>query len=149
MGIVRFDKDSLISARESKNVINELFNIQENKPEVCEIFIIERGKLVVLKDENSEAFTEDGNGCVIANFNKKKSSKNRVGKLFYDDSNEKSPCLLQSSSTSNDSTNQWEKNVDEIDNYFRLIVSSNSKEEHDHLTDMDLTQNLVSQENDV
>lgn len=113
------------------------------------MFIIGRGKLVFLREENNEEYIEDHHGVMVAKSNKA-SFKGWIGKMFPENSSENSPHFSPSSSTSNSLL--WEKNVEETENYFHQLLTSNAEEEDGEMeneifqsgpTETDKTQNMV------
>lgn len=106
-----------------------------------------------MREENNEGFIEDDQGNMVAKVSKKNSFKGWLGKMFQDNSaTEKSPPCSPSSSTSNDSPNQWEKYVEEIETYFSQLLSSNADEEdgeepndilYNSIKEQDMAQNMV------
>lgn len=113
--------------RKSHGALSGSFhNIHHHKPEFCQLFILSGGKLIFLREENSEGFIEDDQGVRA---NGKGTLGDWSGKIKP---NEKNLCPTASSSMpSRSSPDQWEKyNVEEIESYFhQLIISLNSDEE--------------------
>ncbi|KAA8546699.1 hypothetical protein F0562_003070 [Nyssa sinensis] len=128
------------SSWKSRSAISGSFYVFRQKPDFCELFIICGGKLVFLREENNEGFVEDDQGVMVAKVRERNSLKGWLGKMFAESATiEKNPGTSPSSSTSNDSPYQWENYVQEIENYFEQLLSSNSDEE-DHEMENDILQ---------
>lgn len=120
------------SAWKYKGVSSGLFYVHNHKPDFCELFVIYRGKLVFLKEEHDQGTVEDIDGLIVAKFKENGSSsfKGWLGKkLLGNTTNDKQFPNPPSSSSNNDSENRWEDDVEEIENYFRQLLSLNSSEE--------------------
>ncbi|XAR73496.1 Non-specific serine/threonine protein kinase [Bertholletia excelsa] len=114
----------------SRGAISSLLFVNREKPEFCSLFIIYGGKLVFLREENNEGCIEDDKGTILAKFKEKGIFKGWLGKKLLDcATNEKNLRNLSSPSTNNDSLDQWEDYVQEIESYFRQLLSSNSDKE--------------------
>ncbi|KAK3001057.1 hypothetical protein RJ639_022576 [Escallonia herrerae] len=141
------------SSWKSRGVSSASYHVHRQKPDFCELFIICEGKLVLVREENGEGFIEDGQGTMVAKVREKVRFKGWLGKMFPENGSfsEKSPRGSPSSSTINDLPGQWAKNAGEIENYFQLLLSSNSDEDgevaHDVLqnstTEPDIPANMV------
>ncbi|KAL6582935.1 hypothetical protein OROMI_005013 [Orobanche minor] len=120
----------------SRIAVSESFHIVRHKPDFCEMFVICEGRLVFLRGENDEeGFIEDDRGFMLAKLKEKNSSiRNWLGKIFPEnvasisDNSPDSP----SSFRSNDSTHQWEKIGQEIEQYVNELLSL-----HDHEGEID------------
>ncbi|CAK9168164.1 unnamed protein product [Ilex paraguariensis] len=140
------------SSWKSRGAISGSFYVHQNKPNFCELYIIIGGKLVSLREENNEWLIEDDQGFVVAKVREKNGFKGWLGKMFPESAaNKKNPYGSPSSSTRNDSPDRWEKCVEEIENYFNHLQSSNSEEDdavvvsdilQSSSTDSDLPENM-------
>ncbi|GAU23317.1 hypothetical protein TSUD_237710 [Trifolium subterraneum] len=104
----------------SKGAISGLFYVHQHKPSLCELFIICGGKQVFLRGNNDEKIMEDDSGVMVA----KMRDKNR---------------LSASPSTINLVQNQWEFYLQDIENYYQELSSSNL-EEGSYVQDNDISQ---------
>ncbi|XP_052191459.1 putative U-box domain-containing protein 50 [Diospyros lotus] len=112
--------------------INGLLYVYKHKPDFCELFIVRGGKLVFLREENNEGLIEDDQGAVIFSKSREKGSvRGWLGKMLAEAAtNWKNLRSSPSSSQSNDSPDQWENYVQEIENYFlQLSTPSNNDQE--------------------
>ncbi|XP_042990038.1 putative U-box domain-containing protein 50 [Carya illinoinensis] len=120
------------SSWKSKGTISGSFYIEQHKPDFCEFYIICGGKQVFLRGQNEERIMEDDHqGVRVARRRDNKASlKKRVGKIFSDQTNTPERSSHHSSSNSSvnsnspKSKNQWEFHVQEIENYFQQLLSS-------------------------
>ncbi|KAJ7943737.1 Kinase family protein [Quillaja saponaria] len=134
------------SSWRSKGAISGSFYVHQNKPEFCELYIICGGKQVFLKGNNDEKIMEDDNGVMVAKLRDKLSFRDWLGKMFLENlinSPGRSSRRLSPSSTnlgSPGSQNQWEFNLQEIENYFQELLSSNLIEEEGIEQDNDVLQ---------
>ncbi|KAA8530751.1 hypothetical protein F0562_005481 [Nyssa sinensis] len=129
------------SSWKSKSAISGSFYVSRLKPDFCELFIVHEGKLVFLRQENNEGFIEDDQGIMIAKVRERSSFRGWLGKMFSETAaNEKNHVTSPSSSTSNGSPDQWENYVQEIENYFHQLLSTNSDEDQDHGMENDISQ---------
>ncbi|KAK6258778.1 hypothetical protein QQP08_001094 [Theobroma cacao] len=125
--------DKLLSKR-SKSAISGSFYVHQYKPHFCELYIICGGKLVVLKGNIDEGFMEDDQGITVAKIGEKPSLRNLLGKIFSENSSSRrQKCSCPPPSNQDSPKNQWEDNVQELDNYFQHLLSLNLDEENDHL----------------
>ncbi|KAG5529610.1 hypothetical protein RHGRI_030106 [Rhododendron griersonianum] len=111
------------SSGKSHGALSGSFHIHHRKPEFCQLFILSEGKLVFLREENSEGFIEDDQGVRA---NGKGTLGDWSGQIKP---NEKNLCPTASSSMPSRSPDQWENNVEEIESYFHQLISLNSDEE--------------------
>lgn len=109
--------------RKSHGALSGSFHIHHRKPEFCQLFILSEGKLVFLREENSEGFIEDDQGVRA---NGKGTLGDWSGQIKP---NEKNLRPTASSSMPSRSPDQWENNVEEIESYFHQLISLNSDEE--------------------
>uniref|UniRef100_A0A5B7C0T3 RING-type E3 ubiquitin transferase n=1 Tax=Davidia involucrata TaxID=16924 RepID=A0A5B7C0T3_DAVIN len=124
------------SSCKSRSAISGSFYVFRQKPDFCGLFIICGGKLVFLREENNEEFIEDDQGVMVAKVRERPTFKGWLGKMFAESAtHEKNPGTSPSSSTSNDSPYQWENYVQEIENYFEQLLSSNADEEDPEMED--------------
>ncbi|XP_021865961.1 putative U-box domain-containing protein 50 isoform X2 [Spinacia oleracea] len=123
------------SSGRSKNAINGSFYVHRTKPDFCELFILCRGKLVMLKEENDEGYMEDEEGVIVGKIKQKASFKGWLGKMLSH-GQVKSPTCPSSRCSSadsdspisrNNSNNQWELYKQDIEEYFQEL-GSNSEE---------------------
>lgn len=114
--------------------------------------------MVFVREENNEGLIEDDQGNIVAKL-RKSSLRGWWGKIFQENGgSEKSPSCSPSSSAGNDSPNEWEKYVEEVDTYFNQLLASNADEEdgemasdilYSSLTEQDMAQNMVISKNFV
>ncbi|EOX91927.1 U-box domain-containing protein kinase family protein, putative [Theobroma cacao] len=122
------------SSWRSKSAISGSFYVHQYKPHFCELYIICGGKLVVLKGNIDEGFMEDDQGIMVAKIGEKPSLRNLLGKIFSENSSSRrQKCSCPPPSNQDSPKNQWEDNVQELDNYFQHLLSLNLDEENDHL----------------
>ncbi|KAL2349012.1 hypothetical protein Fmac_003012 [Flemingia macrophylla] len=115
----------------SKGAISGLFYVHQHKPGFCELFIICGGKQVFLKGKNDEKIMEDDHGVMVARMRDKVTFKEWLDKWFNDktnDSHGRSESLSSTNLESPGNQNQWEFYLQEIDNYYQELLSSNSEE---------------------
>ncbi|KAL3527552.1 hypothetical protein ACH5RR_012208 [Cinchona calisaya] len=112
----------------SKSATNASFYLHRQKPNFCELFVIFKGKLVFLRDENNEGFIEDDEGVIVAKRRERPSFRGWIGKFFPENASGKNHCDSPSSSAGNASPDQWEKHIEEIEHYFNKLSSSAAKE---------------------
>ncbi|KAK9713152.1 hypothetical protein RND81_06G007100 [Saponaria officinalis] len=133
---------------------NGSFYVHRNKPDYCELYILCRGKLVVLKEENDEGHIEDEQGVVVAKLKQKPSLKGWLGKMLYH-GHGKSPIYPSSKSlTSNDpdspvlrNVNQWEIHEHEIEEYLKELLGSSSKKGKENVEEDESSVNCPSEQN--
>lgn len=85
-----------------------------------------------MREEHNEGFIEDDQGNLVAKVGKRSSFKGWFGKMFQDNSGtgkSRSPPCSPSQLTTIDSSNQWEKYVEQIETYFNQLLSSNEDEQ--------------------
>lgn len=118
------------SSGRSKSAISGSFYVHRNKPEFCELYILCRGKLVFLKEENEEeGHMEDEHGVVVAKLKNRGSLRDWFGKMLLSSSNShgKSPACPSSHASmdtnSSISRNHWENYEQQIDEYFQELTS--------------------------
>ncbi|KAL9815520.1 putative U-box domain-containing protein 50, protein kinase RLK-Pelle-RLCK-IXb family [Arabidopsis thaliana] len=110
------------SSWKSKSAISGSFYVYQNKPEFCEFYIICGGKMVSLKNDVN---------------NNNSNIRSWIGKMFHDPGRN----LDRSSGNNDDPTasgSSWDKNLQEIENYFQQLLSLNLAEEE--------TENVVEEE---
>ncbi|VYS71499.1 unnamed protein product [Arabidopsis thaliana] len=110
------------SSWKSKSAISGSFYVYQNKPEFCEFYIICGGKMVSLKNDVN---------------NNNSNIRSWIGKMFHDPGRN----LDRSSGYNDDPTasgSSWDKNLQEIENYFQQLLSLNLAEEE--------TENVVEEE---
>ncbi|XP_057501255.1 putative U-box domain-containing protein 50 [Actinidia eriantha] len=102
-----------------------LLYVHRHKPDFCELFMICGGKLVFMREENNEGIVEDEQGVMVVKFKEKGSFRGWLGKKLpesgYNDKN-----LPSSSTSNNDSPDQWENYEQEMESYFHQLESFNS-----------------------
>lgn len=136
--------------RKSRGAISGLFYVYQHKPGFCELFIICSGKQVFLKgNNNDEKIMEDDNGVTVARMRDKITFKDWLDKMFNDKTNDDG--IASPSSTTNlGQNNQWEFYLQEIENYYQELMSSNLNEEGDNdesqigPTETDVTERNIS-----
>ncbi|XVF61504.1 hypothetical protein PTKIN_Ptkin08bG0135200 [Pterospermum kingtungense] len=119
------------SSWRSKSAISGSFYVHQYKPEFSEFYIICGGKLVVLKGSIDEGFMEDDQGNMVAKLREKPTLKNLFGRIFNENSPsrpKKWPC--PPSPNLDSPRNQWEDNLQELENYFQNLSSLNLDEEN-------------------
>lgn len=130
------------SSGRSKNAISGSFYIHRTKPDFCELFMLCRGKLLMLKEENDEGYMEDEEGVIVASLKQKGSFKGWLGKMLshgqVKSPNCPSPRCTNSGSDSpfsRNNINQWEFYEQDIEEYFQelMLLESNSKENKDNV----------------
>lgn len=120
------------SSGRSKSAIRGSFYVHRKKPEFCDLYILCRGKLMILKEENEEeGHIEDEQGVMVAKMRPKASFKGWLGKMLSH-GNGKSPvcpssCSPTASSDSNSPMNQWDRYEQEIDEYSQELLVLRSK----------------------
>ncbi|XP_057251923.1 putative U-box domain-containing protein 50 isoform X2 [Beta vulgaris subsp. vulgaris] len=128
------------SSGRSKNTISGSFYIDRTKPDFCELFILCRGKLVRLKEENDEGYMEDEDGVIVAKLKQKTSFKGWLGKMLSH-GQERSTTYSSPRCSSSDSesplsrngNNHWELYEQDIEEYFQeLLLVSNSLENREN-----------------
>lgn len=123
------------SSGRSKSAISGSFYVHKNKPEFCELYIVCRGKLMVLKEETEvEGHLEDEQGVIMAKLKNRGSWKGWFGKKLSSSNSHghgkspacpSSPASMDSNSTV--SRNNWENYEQEIDDYYQELLSLRSK----------------------
>lgn len=100
-------------------------------PDFCEFYIVSGGKLMHLREEeDAEGIMEDDQGMIItAKTRDKCSFKGWLGKIMFSEST-KAPLPINQI---DGPQNQWEDHVQEIENYFQQLLSSNA----DHCGNLD------------
>ncbi|KAK9285908.1 hypothetical protein L1049_025109 [Liquidambar formosana] len=121
------------SSGKSKNAISGSFYVHRNRPDFCELFIICGGKLVFLREQDDEGFMEDDKGAMVGKLKEKASFRGRLRKMFTDNSSNfptqgRSPGSPSAKEGSPNAQYQWENCVDEIEDYYQQLLSSNSDE---------------------
>lgn len=111
--------------RKSHVALSRSFHVHHRKPEFCQLFVLSRGKLVFQREENNEGFIEDDQEIMVGRAKEKGILRGWLGKMKHE---EKNLCPTASSSTPNQSPDQWENNVEEIGSYFQQLISLNSDE---------------------
>ncbi|WJX61849.1 hypothetical protein P8452_46901 [Trifolium repens] len=113
----------------SKGAISGLFYVHQHKSSLCELFIICGGKQVFLRGNNDEKIMEDDSGVMVAKIRDKVTFKDWLDKMFSDKTNDYSHNRLSASpSTINLVQNQWEFYLQDIENYYQELLSSNLEE---------------------
>ncbi|XP_045809463.1 putative U-box domain-containing protein 50 isoform X1 [Trifolium pratense] len=113
----------------SKGAISGLFYVHQHKPSLCELFIICGGKQVFLRGNNDEKIMEDDSGVMVAKMRDKVTFKDWLDKMFSDKTNDYSQNRLSASpSIINLVQNQWEFYLQDIENYYQELLSSNLEE---------------------
>ncbi|KAH7859977.1 hypothetical protein Vadar_007785 [Vaccinium darrowii] len=113
------------SSGKSHVELSRSFHVHHRKPEFCQLFVLSRGKLVFQREENNEGFIEDDQEIMVGRAKEKGILRGWLGKMKHE---EKNLCPTASSSTPNQSPDQWENNVEEIGSYFQQLISLNSDE---------------------
>ncbi|XP_027192458.1 putative U-box domain-containing protein 50 isoform X2 [Cicer arietinum] len=136
-------------ARKSKGAISGLFYVHQHKPTFCELFIICVGKQVFLRGNNDEKIMEDDSGVMVAKMRDKVTFKDWLDKIFSDKTNDYSQNSLSASpSTTNLGQNQWEFYLQDIENYYQELLSSNLEEgSYDNLHISPTIEPRVTQQN--
>ncbi|XP_059624137.1 putative U-box domain-containing protein 50 [Cornus florida] len=144
------------SSWKSRSAISGSFYVHRHKPEFCELFIICGGQLVFLGEENNGELMEDDQGVMVAKVREKVGFKGWLEKMISQNcTNEKSLLSSPSSSTDNNSPDEWKHFSQEMENYFHQLLSSHSdaedcEEENDTLetspTAPDMTENMNAAE---
>ncbi|XP_022740241.1 putative U-box domain-containing protein 50 isoform X2 [Durio zibethinus] len=117
------------SSWRSKSAISGSFYVHHYKPDFCELYIICGGKLVVLDGNIDKGFMEDDQGIMIAKIKEKPTLKHLLGKIFSENNPSRRKKGFFPPSTNQDSSqNQWEDNLQEIENYFQHLLSLNLDE---------------------
>lgn len=111
--------------RKSKGAISGLFYVHQQKPEFCELFIICDGKQIFLKGNSDEKIMEDDNGVMVAKMKDKITFKDWLETMFNDKTNDS----IASPSSTSLGKNQWEFYLQEIEFYYKELLSLNLKEE--------------------
>ncbi|XP_021728195.1 putative U-box domain-containing protein 50 isoform X1 [Chenopodium quinoa] len=126
------------SSGRSKNAISGSFYVHRSKPDFCELFILSRGKLVMLKEENDEGYMEDEEGVIVAKYKQKTNFKGWLGKMLsHGQVNSPTYPSLRYSSLDSDSplsrtvTNQWELYEQDIEEYLHELESNLKDEDKD------------------
>ncbi|XP_031287659.1 putative U-box domain-containing protein 50 isoform X2 [Pistacia vera] len=115
----------------SRSAISESFFVHLHKPEYCELFIICGGKLVFLKGNNEEGVMEDDQGVTLARM--RGNFRSRITKILTESYSMGRTFRLPNSPRNPDSPNSqnnWEKHVQDIENYFHQLMSLNLEEEN-------------------
>lgn len=126
-----------LCCRKIKNAISGSFYIHKHKPDFCELFIICGGKLVFLRGENKKGIVENDEGVMVAKLRERNSFKGWLGKMFIENPSnflDRNPRRSLSSSSvmhSPSSQNQWETHMQEIESYFKHLLSMNLDEEEE------------------
>ncbi|XP_059624135.1 putative U-box domain-containing protein 50 isoform X2 [Cornus florida] len=116
--------------KSSSCAISGSFYVHRHKPDFCELFIICGGKLVFLREENNGVLMEDDQGVMVAKVRRKVGFKGWLEKMISQNgTNEKSLLSSPSSSTDNNSPDEWKHFFREMENYFHQLLSSHSDEE--------------------
>jgi len=106
-----------------------LFYVHQHKPSLCELFIVCGGKQVFLRGNNDEKIMEDDSGVMVAKMRDKVTFKDWLDKMFSDKTNDYSQNRLSASpSSTNLVQNQWEFYLQDIENYYQELLSSNLEE---------------------
>lgn len=106
-----------------------MFYVHQHKPSLCELFIICGGKQVFLRGNNDEKIMEDDSGVMVAKMRDKVTFKDWLDKMFSDKTNYYSHNRLSASpSSTNLVQNQWEFYLQDIENYYQELLSSNLEE---------------------
>ncbi|KAK6923842.1 Serine-threonine/tyrosine-protein kinase, catalytic domain [Dillenia turbinata] len=111
------------SSWRSKSAVSGSFYVHRSKPEFCELFIINGGKLVFLREGNDEVIMEDDQGVMIG---RKSCFKGWSKNIFHRnsmDKNVRSPSASSRNENTVDRQSQWEIVAQEIDNYFEYLQS--------------------------
>lgn len=112
----------------SRGAISGLFYVHQHKPAFCELFIVCAGKQVYLRGSNDEKIMEDDNGVMVARMRDKITFKDWLDKMFNDKANDSQDKSASPSSNNSVTQNQWGFYLQEIENYYQELLSSNLEE---------------------
>ncbi|XP_030528255.1 putative U-box domain-containing protein 50 [Rhodamnia argentea] len=116
------------SSWKSKVAISGMFYVHRQKPDFCQLYLICAGKLVQQRWEGEDGIMEDDQGVMVAKLKMKSNFKAWIGKMFNDNiSPERNSSFAAPSSVnldSPDSQSQWERSVEEIEDYFQELLIS-------------------------
>ncbi|XP_030455872.1 putative U-box domain-containing protein 50 isoform X1 [Syzygium oleosum] len=116
------------SSWKSKGAISGSFYVHRQKPDFCQLYLICAGKLVHQRWEGEDGIMEDDEGVMVAKLKEKSSFKGWFVKMFSDNispgrhSSPAPPSLANLGSP--DLQSQWERYVDEIEDYFQDLQIS-------------------------
>ncbi|XP_057961875.1 putative U-box domain-containing protein 50 [Malania oleifera] len=121
------------SSWKSKSETNRSFYVHRHRPNFCELYIVSAGKLVFQGEDNDEGFMKDDDELMVAKM--KEKNKGCPIRMFTEDptncfAHERNPHGSSTSSNSPCSTNQWGNHIQEIENYYEQLLSSDLDEQY-------------------
>ncbi|KAL2928638.1 putative U-box domain-containing protein 50 [Bienertia sinuspersici] len=122
------------SSGRTKNAISRSFYVHRTKPDFCELFILCKGKLVMVKEENDEVYMEDEEGVIVGKVRQKTSFKGWFGKMLSHGQVKSPTCPSMSADSDSPisrNQNQWELYEQDIEEYYQelMVLESKSKED--------------------